>query len=89
MLKFNVTILAKYLHVCRKNDPKLDDCIKTSIETIQPVLINGIPNVEIPSIDPLDIGHLFNSNKEHHGLRITAKDAIVLGLAKYKVEDLE
>lgn len=51
--------------------------------------MNGIPNVDFPSIDPLEIGHLFNSEKKHHGIRVIAKDAIILGLAKFKIEDLE
>lgn len=80
---------ADYLHVCQKNDPKLEECIKTSIEALQPVLVNGIPNVDFPSIDPLNVGDLFNSDKKQHGIRIIAKDAIVLGMAKFKIEDLE
>lgn len=56
---------------------------------LRKVLINGIPNIEIPSLDPLDIGDLFKSEKINHGLHVKAQNAIVLGILKFKIDNIE
>ncbi|RZF37246.1 hypothetical protein LSTR_LSTR006572 [Laodelphax striatellus] len=42
-----------YIKICKRNDPKLDECILHSIEDLRPKLKNGIPELEIPALEPL------------------------------------
>lgn len=42
-----------YINVCSEKDPKLGVCIRKAINSLRPYLLNGIPELEIPPIDPL------------------------------------
>ena len=46
---------ADYLKICHKSDPKLNDCVKESIETLKPKIANGISDLLIPPCHPLEI----------------------------------
>ncbi|KAB0797251.1 hypothetical protein PPYR_08245 [Photinus pyralis] len=41
-----------YIHICHRNDPNVADCIKTSVELLRPRLKEGIPELDVPSLDP-------------------------------------
>ncbi|XP_050540297.1 uncharacterized protein LOC126904935 [Daktulosphaira vitifoliae] len=43
------------LRVCHRSDPNLNDCVKESIEELRPYLAEGIPELFIPSCEPLFI----------------------------------
>lgn len=85
----NVLISANYLHICQKSDDNFTDCVKSSIGLFQSALINGIPNINISSIDPLEIGELFRSNKSRRGTNIKVQNIHFLGISKFKVEKLQ
>lgn len=83
-------ISADYLHICRKSDPNLIGCMETSIETLRPFLIKGIADLDIPSIDPIDIGNLLVSESTRsNGLHITAKNIRAFGSSLFKLKNLE
>lgn len=82
-------ILATYLQICQKVETNLTECLKESIEKFRSVLIDGIPNVDVPSLDPLEIGHLYKSEKRKHGLRINTENVVVLGILKFTIDDLK
>ncbi|KAK3912544.1 Putative beta-carotene-binding protein [Frankliniella fusca] len=44
-----------YIKVCKRNDPNLIDCIKDSIENLRPKLKTGIPELEVPGLEPLHL----------------------------------
>lgn len=82
--------IPEYLHICRKSDPDLVGCMKTSIETIRPFLVSGIPELDIPTIEPMRIGDLLVSeNTQGNGLRITAKDIDSYGSSNFVIKSLE
>lgn len=88
MINFYYSIAAEYLHICEKYDTNLTECLKTSIKSLQSVMINGIPNVEIPNLDPLEIA-LFNFDKIRHGLHIKVENIIVLGILKFNINEFK
>lgn len=65
------------------------ECLKNSTESLQAVLIKGIPDVGYPSIDPLAIGHLFKIDERLYGVQINAENINVLGILKFKIDQLE
>lgn len=78
------------MHICHKKDPKLIDCMITSIETLRPSLVKGIPQLDIPSIEPMDIGNLLVSeNTRSNGLRISAKNIRAFGASSFKIRSLK
>ncbi|XP_056647820.1 protein takeout-like [Diorhabda sublineata] len=62
-IRFNIFILMvlclaeaklpSYIHVCKKSDPNLAKCIIDSVYSLKPKLANGIPELNVPSAEPL------------------------------------
>ncbi|GLV39163.1 uncharacterized protein CBL_06214 [Carabus blaptoides fortunei] len=50
--------LPEYIKVCKRSDPDLYDCISNSVETLKPKLRKGIPELNVPSMEPLPLGTL-------------------------------
>ncbi|XP_073983828.1 protein takeout-like [Rhodnius prolixus] len=44
-----------YFKLCKRNDPELGNCIKDSLNQMKPLLRKGIPQLKIPSLDPMVI----------------------------------
>lgn len=82
-------LAADYLNICAKSDENPNDCLKTSIDAFRLALTNGIPNVDTPSIDPLDIGDLFESHKKRHEINVKVQHIIVMGILKFKIDKIE
>jgi len=82
--------IPNFIHVCRKNDPLLDDCMVKSIETLRPYLVKGIPELDVPSIDPMIIGDLLMSERTRtNGLRLSAKKIRAFGASLFKLKKIE
>ncbi|XP_044752572.1 protein takeout-like [Coccinella septempunctata] len=47
--------IPSYITLCKRNDPELEKCILRAVDAIQPHLKKGIPELGIPSLDPLTI----------------------------------
>lgn len=81
---------AEYIHICPKNDPKSVECIIQSVDLIRPLLMVGIPELDIPSIEPLQLGDLLVSEStNNNGITITAKDIRAYGPSDFKVKKLK
>ncbi|CAL1681941.1 unnamed protein product [Lasius platythorax] len=48
----------EYILPCSRKDPKIDSCFLGTLNHIQPYLVKGIPELELPSIEPLVIPEL-------------------------------
>lgn len=51
-------LAASFLKICHQNDPELNKCIKKSVDQLRPLLVNGISEFGIPSLEPLIIPEL-------------------------------
>nr|CAH7741263.1 unnamed protein product [Callosobruchus chinensis] len=47
--------LPSYIKVCKKNDPKIAECITNSVNELRPKLVEGIPELDVPSMEPLPL----------------------------------
>ncbi|CAH1963277.1 unnamed protein product [Acanthoscelides obtectus] len=47
--------LPSYIQVCRRDDSTVGDCVLKNLEVIRPKLAQGIPEMSIPSLNPLEI----------------------------------
>ncbi|KAK0164304.1 hypothetical protein PV328_002948 [Microctonus aethiopoides] len=45
--------LSSIVPVCGRRNPNLDECVKNSFNSLRPKLIKGIPELDVPSIEPL------------------------------------
>lgn len=46
-------LTANYIHVCKANDPEIGACIVKSVNEIRPYLKEGIPDLDVPPLEPL------------------------------------
>ncbi|XP_015109105.1 uncharacterized protein LOC107035952 [Diachasma alloeum] len=44
-----------YLKICGRRDPDLSGCVKTSVEALRHKLRTGISDLQVPSLEPLNI----------------------------------
>lgn len=64
--------------------------METSIDTLRPYLVKGIPDLDIPSIDPIDIGNLIVSESTRsNGLHISANKIKAFGSSSFKIKKME
>lgn len=80
-------------NLCKKNDPNLDKCLKTSIQSVIPELSEGYPKLRIPAIEPfelpsLEIDHGKGSSKAV-SIDLKLKDVKIMGLTSTVVDSLK
>uniref|UniRef100_A0A336MQ09 CSON004043 protein n=1 Tax=Culicoides sonorensis TaxID=179676 RepID=A0A336MQ09_CULSO len=78
--------LPEYINVCHANDPKLNECVKKSILNLRPYLSNGIPELSIPSVDPLEIDQI-NLEQDSGPINLNSRfDNIKMyGLSEFRI----
>ncbi|XP_012275264.1 circadian clock-controlled protein [Orussus abietinus] len=76
-----------FIHVCKRSDPNIEACITESVEKLRPYLKTGVPEYNIPSLEPLLLNELVAS--EGSGLRITAKNVHAYGASDFIVRRLK
>ncbi|XP_015174073.1 PREDICTED: uncharacterized protein LOC107065150 [Polistes dominula] len=54
--------IPEYVIPCSQKDPKVEVCVAKSINHLKPYLIKGIPELDLPSIEPLHISELRMDN---------------------------
>ncbi|KAL7294600.1 hypothetical protein TKK_0011906 [Trichogramma kaykai] len=47
--------IPSFLKICKRNDPHLNECIKSSVDMLKPYLKTGIPELHIPPCEPLNV----------------------------------
>ncbi|VVC24844.1 Haemolymph juvenile hormone binding [Cinara cedri] len=80
-------------NLCKKNDPNLDKCLKTSIQEVIPHLSEGYPKLRIPALEPfelpsLEIDHGKGSTKSV-SIDLKLKDVKITGLTGTVIDSLK
>ncbi|XP_024215575.1 protein takeout isoform X2 [Halyomorpha halys] len=83
----NIHLKASYIHVCRRNDPKIDQCIIDSIEDLKPRLAKGIPELDIPSLEPMHLPEIAIS--KGYNFRASGTDVFVKGASRFKITNFK
>lgn len=60
-----------------------------SIEALKPKLAEGIPELNVPSLEPLLLGDLLLGDNNQNGLVITAREVDAYGASNFKIKRLE
>ncbi|XP_066248169.1 uncharacterized protein [Euwallacea similis] len=83
-------ILASYIKVCRRNDPNLAQCIINSIQFLRPKLKEGIPELNVPSIEPLPLNEIkLRSGPNQAQINANITNLLVHGPSDFKIIDLK
>ncbi|KDR14109.1 Protein takeout [Zootermopsis nevadensis] len=80
-------VAAPFLKVCRRSDPKLDECVMAAVEELRPHLVKGIPEFGIPSCEPLEIKEMvLDQGQGVARLTSTYTDIKVHGPTNFRLE---
>lgn len=75
-----------FIKICKKNDPQVENCIKRSVEELRQHLVRGIPEFNVPSLEPLIIPEIRVG--ESTGIRIRARNVKAFGCSDFKINRL-
>lgn len=80
-------------NLCKKSDPNIDKCLKTSINAVIPHLGEGYPKLRIPAIEPfqlpsLEIDHGKGQSKAV-SIDLKMKDVSIMGLTSMVIDSLK
>ncbi|EDW95716.1 uncharacterized protein LOC6535352 [Drosophila yakuba] len=79
-----------YIKKCQRNDPKLVDCFIGAIEHLKPYLASGIPDIQLPSVEPFKMDTLaLQLTEGPQGYKITLKNMEAFGASNFKVTSLK
>ena len=76
--------------ICKRNDPKLNDCIKESIMQLRSTFKKGIPELKIPSLDPMIVPQIgLNQGSGPVSITSSFKDLHIENFSTIKIEDVK
>ncbi|XP_072764813.1 circadian clock-controlled protein daywake-like [Anoplolepis gracilipes] len=75
--------IPEFLHVCQVREPDYETCVSNSIIELKPYLKVGVPEYNIPSLEPLKLKKLMITTTS--SLQIVATDVNVCGASNFEV----
>ncbi|XP_060518413.1 uncharacterized protein LOC132697137 [Cylas formicarius] len=83
-------IIPSYIKVCRKSDPNIGKCIIESIDKLRPKLRDGIPELKVPSIEPLPLDEIkLRSGPNQAKIDANITNVKVWGPSHFQIIDLK
>lgn len=84
-----VCLSASYVNLCKRTDPDLSECFKKAVEHLKPYLAEGIPEMEVPPLNPFIVPKmsLSTGNGTSFELDFEATDGIAYGANDFDVLD--
>ncbi|KAJ1528642.1 hypothetical protein ONE63_007037 [Megalurothrips usitatus] len=81
---------AEYIKVCKRSDPNVNKCINASINALRPKLLKGIPELDVPGVDPLYLKEI-RLSRGPQGARLdaTITNIKVFGANSFIVQELK
>ncbi|KAG6448014.1 uncharacterized protein LOC115442092 [Manduca sexta] len=78
-----------YIPVCKRDPATVDACVIKSIETLRPKLAEGIPELNVPALDPFYIPEIAAINTQNTQVRAVGKDVKVSGGGNFTIKSLQ
>ncbi|XP_044743482.1 protein takeout-like [Chrysoperla carnea] len=83
-------IIPDYIKVCKRSEPNVNDCIRNSVEQIRPKLLEGIPELEVPPIEPMEIPEVsLTRGPKSANIEALISNVRVWGPANFVIQTLE
>lgn len=87
---FLTLFLAPYIKQCHEGDPELIKCLIGALHHLKPYLGKGIPEIELPRIEPFKMGDLeLSLTTGPNGYKVTLKDIDVFGASNFTLRNLK
>ncbi|GLV39162.1 uncharacterized protein CBL_06213 [Carabus blaptoides fortunei] len=85
-----IATIPDYIHICHRNDPEVSKCIIQSVEALRPRLLSGIPELDVPSLEPLILPEIVISRGSGNtNYRAIGKNVNVYGAGTFQVTKLK
>lgn len=79
-----------YFPTCKRSDPQIEKCALEAVETLRPKLKDGIPEVNIPQVDPFSLPTLkLDRTAPNLRVKATIRNAKAFGGSNFKIEKLK
>ncbi|KAJ8950519.1 hypothetical protein NQ318_015263, partial [Aromia moschata] len=81
---------APYVKQCYEGDPQLIPCFRSALHHLRPYLAKGIPEIELPPVEPFVMEELTLSlTTGPNGYKVSLKDIDVFGASNFSVGRLK
>ncbi|KAJ2943924.1 hypothetical protein O0L34_g8244 [Tuta absoluta] len=77
-----------YITLCKRDQSTIDQCAKNAVEALRPKLREGIPELNVPSLEPFYIPEIRTNDGELAALRAQAKDVKVTGAGDFVIKSV-
>ncbi|XP_014210434.1 circadian clock-controlled protein-like [Copidosoma floridanum] len=78
--------IPEYVKQCSRSDPKLKSCLIGSLHHLRPYLRDGIPEIELPTVEPFYMDELkLSLTGGRNGYTVRLRDLYVKGASNYTV----
>ncbi|KAL7294604.1 hypothetical protein TKK_0011910 [Trichogramma kaykai] len=84
---FSVAVVPPYIRICGRRNPNLDQCVLESVAQMMPKLQQGIPELDVPSLEPLDVEEIALANLDD--FRAVATNVKLRGLSTFEIRYLK
>ncbi|CAB0032140.1 unnamed protein product [Trichogramma brassicae] len=78
---------SSYIEVCGRRNPKLDQCVVDSAMKLVPKLKGGLPELDVPPLEPLEIEELPMADLD--SFKASATDVKVRGMSNFTIKNLK
>ncbi|XP_030766706.1 putative beta-carotene-binding protein [Sitophilus oryzae] len=78
-----------YIKICSRNDPNLSKCVINSVEELRPKLKSGIPELNVPGVEPLFLDEVkLRSGPNQAKINANITNIKVYGPSDFEILDL-
>ncbi|KAJ3654893.1 hypothetical protein Zmor_014046 [Zophobas morio] len=79
-----------YVKQCFEGDPKLIECFESAVHHLKPYLATGIPEIELPTVEPFLMDELSLSlTTGPNGYKVSLKEIDIFGASNFTVSKLK
>ncbi|XP_011138541.1 protein takeout-like isoform X2 [Harpegnathos saltator] len=90
LIAVTFAVIPPYIKVCNRNDPEINKCIANSIEHLREKLATGIPELDVPAIEPFRLDNLrLLRGPSSASLDLNLTDIQVRGPSMFEVHNLK
>ncbi|XP_011498697.1 PREDICTED: protein takeout-like [Ceratosolen solmsi marchali] len=80
----------QYVKQCSRSDPKLKSCLIDALHHLRPYLKAGIPEIELPAVEPFRMDELkLSLTGGTNGYTVRLRELLVRGASNYTVDDIK
>ncbi|XP_055696465.1 protein takeout-like isoform X1 [Lutzomyia longipalpis] len=79
----------EYILPCSRSDPELNSCIRNSFNHLRTYVVNGLKDLDVPPLDPLNIKEMaMENNAGAVQVKALFTDILVKGGSNYTIKDV-